>query len=188
MSARFLSLHEMKEHILWGTVRDPWSWYLSWYSHAMKEARTRKVMAQYGKGSTKFKDVLMGATSRNPCRCPGIVGVIWDTQNSRLSRNTYLEGPGGLFTWAFLHIYGDVVRTFVDTKRLYKGIEKLYSEPVDRVRYPPSNIRAIKIPNKPEEMYDDEMIEAVYKEDRSLIELLGYDGPFSTLKEPVTEV
>lgn len=188
MPAKLLKGHQMKDRILWGTIRDPWSWYLSWYHHGMKAVQNRKVMAEYGNGSTEFKDVLMGALARDPNRCPKNVGAIWSTPNDKASRDEYLKGPGGLYSWTFFHVYGDTVKRLVDTANLYAGIEVLYGDTVDPEVHPPANPRRDKKDRKPKDMYDTEMIDAVYAEDESLISHLGYEEPFSTLKETILKL
>ena len=52
--ARYLKNHEVKGKTLWGTIRDPWSWYVSWWAHAMRADHTKKDLAIYGGGSTEF--------------------------------------------------------------------------------------------------------------------------------------
>ena len=172
--------HEVKDKLLWGTIRDPWSWYLSWYSHQKSD------LDIHGEGSSEFKDVLMGTLSRDPERCPKNAAIMWCISGE--SASAYPDDQGGIFTWAFRHTYGDQVKTFVDTKRMHEGVEVLFGGTPSRDSAPPAHTRNLELPKPPEEMYDDEMVEAVYNEDMSLIELLGYEGPFSTLKEPVTEV
>lgn len=181
LPASMLKDHEVEGRLLWGTIRDPWSWYLSWYSH-------QKPDLDNCGGSSEFKDVLMGALRRDPGHYPESSAVMWSISGTSAdARNdTYIDGQGGLFTWAFFHAFGDQVKTFVDINRMHEGVEVLFGSTPDPDQ--PTNTRNLDLPSSPEEMYDDEMVEAVYQADSHLIEILGYEGPFSALREPVTEV
>lgn len=180
-----IAKHALEGKLPWGTVRDPWSWYLSWWSHGVRSGNYGERLAVYGGGSTEFKDVLMGALSRDPERCPEHTGGIWSLHNEKQARQDYLGGLGGLYTWAFFHIFGTEVRTFVDMNRMHEGVEELFGAAVDSNLYPPANTRTHKLPKSPDEMYDEEMIDAVYDEDSFLISHLGFEEPFSSLPEPV---
>ncbi|MHC4929404.1 MAG: hypothetical protein ACYTFU_06965 [Planctomycetota bacterium] len=181
LPAHLLDSDEAEGKMLWGTIRDPWSWYLSWYSHQKPD------LDKCG-GSSEFKDVLMETLRRDPEHYPENSAVMWSISGASAdARNdTYIDGQGGLFTWTFFYMFGDQVKTFVDINRMHEGVEALFGSSPDSDQ--PTNIRNLDLPSSPEEMYDDEMIEAVYRADSHLIETLGYEGPFSVLKEPVVSI
>jgi len=175
--------HEVEDRLLWGTIRDPWSWYLSWYSHQKSD------LDNCG-GSSEFKDVLMETLRRDAGHCPESSVVMWSIPGANVSarNDTYIDGQGGLFTWTFFHMFGDRVKTFVDIGRMHEGVEVLFGGMVTEDSSQPTNTRNLELPSSPEEMYDDEMIDAVYRADSHLIEVLGYEGPFSALREPVVNI
>lgn len=180
-----LKKHLIKDKLIWGTIRDPWSWYLSWWAHGMQARHYQERLAVYGGGSTAFRDVLMGVLSRDPDRTPERVAAIWSLPNEASGRHVYLGGPGGLYTWAYFHMFGANGFSLIDTKRLAEGVQELFKVSVDAEKYPPANTRNYKLPKPAREMYDDEMIDAVYDEDTFLISHLGYESPFSSLPEPL---
>ena len=171
--------------MLWATIRDPWSWYLSWYAHGMRADHYKERYAVYGGGSTEFKDVLMGVLSRDPQRCPERSTVIWHLPNEKGGRKSFLESECGLYSWTFFYMFGDVVRTFVEMSRMDEGILELFGAAPDKE---PANVRTFKLPRPPEEMYDDEMVEAVYRADSFLISTLGYEDPFQPLSDAVVRI
>ena len=177
-----LKKHVVENKLLWATIRDPWSWYLSWYAHGMQAPHYQERLAVYGRGSLEFKDVLIGALSRDESRCPERAAAIWSITNEKKARDAYLKGVGGLYTWSFFHMFNGLVTTLVDTAAMPEGIRELFGVDVDTTAYPPANTRNVKLPKAPEEMYDDEMIDAVFDEDSFLISILGYEGPFTRLR------
>jgi hypothetical protein len=182
--SRDLKRHEIRDKTLWGTIRDPWSWYVSWWAHCMKNEQTKRQLTVYGGGSSDFKDVLEGVLARDPERCPENHAVMWGTSKPVEDRRKYLSGEGGLYTWTFFHMYEDV-KILVDIQQMSAGLHSLMGiEPMD----PPSNTRSNKIPKPPRKMYTDNMSDSIYDEEGFIISLLGYEEPFSTLSSPVVKV
>ena len=171
--------HELKGKTLWGTIRDPWSWYHSWWRHGMRSG-CEKDLAVYGGGSTEFRDVLQGALSKDPNRCPDNCAVIWSLPKPKESRWEFLKGDGGLYSWAFAHMYRDQVKTLVDIRRMHEGIEKLFGVPSNADSHPPVNGKGVD-DNQFDESLEDDVMEA----DEALISILGYEGPSSSLKSSV---
>jgi len=173
--------HEARDKELWGTIRDPWSWYHSWWRHGMRTG-LKDAMAVYGGGSTEFKDVLYGVLSKDPNRCPERCAVIWSLPKEEASRWEYLKGDGGLYSWAFSHMYGDRVRTLVDINRMSEGVRELFNISTNNDSHPPVN-SVDRVTE--DDHYDDEMARKVLEIDQALISHLGYEGPGSSLKTPV---
>lgn len=179
--------HELKGNTLWGTIRDPWSWYHSWWRHGMK-AGCEEDLAVYGGGSTDFESVLRGVLSKDPDRCPEKCAVIWSLPKEKESRWEYLKEEGGLYSWAFNHMYGMEVRTLVDMRRLHEGVEQLFNVPTNADSHPPVNVTAtddLKDDYYKPGYFSDLMIEEVIGADQALISYLGYDHPEGSLKSPV---
>ncbi len=178
-------------HFLWGTIRDPWSWYLSWWAYGMKDPVARPRLASYGAGSLEFRDVLQGALARDEKRLPEgrePIAAIWNPPSGcrENERSEYLNGPGGLYSWAFRHIFGDLVKTFVEMRHLYEGVEQIFDTSIDRTLYPPVNTCRLE-PKPTRAIYDSDMIDAVREADKDLIDLFGYE-PFTALPEPVSRI
>ena len=174
--------HELKGNTLWGTIRDPWSWYHSWWRHGMKSGR-KKELAIYGGGSTEFKDVLQGVLSKDPGRCPEHCAVIWSLPKEKESRWEYLKEDGGLYSWTFSHMYRNQVKTMIDIRRLHEGFNQLFNVPTDVDSHPPVNGDGKDMKFK--KHFTDSMLNNVLEVDQNLISHLGYEGPGSSLKEPV---
>ena len=104
------------------------------------------------------------------------------------ARREYLGGAGGLYTWTFFHMFGTDVKIMVDIHKLHAGVFQLFGVDVQTSLHPPTNTRTTKLANRPEDMYDDNMVDSVYDEDGVVISLLGYEEPFSSLKDAVVNV
>jgi hypothetical protein len=174
--------HELKGNTLWGTIRDPWSWYHSWWRHAMKAGQEDALLV-YGGGSTKFEDVLQGMLSKDPGRCPEQCAVIWSLPKEKESRWEFLKEDGGLYSWAFSHMYRDQVKTLVDIRRLHDGVEEIFNIPTDTDSHPPVNGKGMD--KKLKKHFSDTMLNDVLEADGNLISHLGYEGPGSSLKKAV---
>jgi hypothetical protein len=93
---------------LGGTIRDPWSWYVSLYEHATNNGSSaREAMRTWGGGSLDFRDVLYGMTHPTADRVPKHPGGIWRAMDANVTSNDLLTtGACGLWTWAVLYFYG----------------------------------------------------------------------------------
>jgi hypothetical protein len=177
-----LKPHEGRDKSFWGTIRDPWSWYHSWWRHAMKNGY-EKELATYGGGTTEFKHVLEGVLSRDPKRCPDNCAVIWSLPKEKESRWEFLKGDTGLYSWTFAHMYRDKVKTLIDMRQLHEGLDELFSIPTNIDSHPPVNGTGSDAGI--EKYFSDTMVDDVLEADQGLISLLGYEGPQSSLKGPV---
>lgn len=150
-------------------VRDPWSWYASWYLHCRD--RKEPWLQEYGRGSTTFKDVLFGLTHPDKVR-PRKLGGYWpetyfDEVDIWKARNL------GFCTYAFDYMWGGAVDIAVPLDRLQEGMSKLLDK--DLSREPVRNAHREHSTYK--NFYTDEMIRWVQDADRSLIFQYGFE-PF----------
>lgn len=93
---------------LFGTIRDPWTWYCSLWRYAHRKERTKQALKAWGNGSLSFRDVLYGWTHPGDVHTlPSTLGVVFQPVNhaearARLSRVSY-----GLWTWTVAYMYGN---------------------------------------------------------------------------------
>lgn len=120
-----------------GTIRDPWSWYLSWWAHCVRAGPWRPfglrpreeggssqwIADAYGGGLIQFRDVLYGATHPGTVVPQGAgigVGCIYQAGEWK----DFIDQSEGLYSWTMDLIY-DGVETFVDQGRLQEDVGKL---------------------------------------------------------------
>lgn len=163
-----------------GSIRDPWSWYASWWMHASSVCLEQGGLQKYGAGSKSFKAVLAGVLMPSDMNTPNNVGLIWSHDVKR-TRPSFLRQKVGLYTWTFRHVFSGKVHTFIDTPQIYDGLEQLLGQPVNRHLHPPRNTREQRSKSAVKDvstLYTQEMIDAVWKADGALIEQLGFTEPF----------
>ena len=162
--------HVRKGKILFGTVRDPLSWYVSWYVHALSSPQSQKRLLVFGAGNTDFESVLRGALFPRYDRCPDSPGVIWEVPP--VARRIYLGRSESLYTWAFRYVYGGV-QNFIPMEDLSNNLGEFLHLRVDTEKYLPRNTRSErKVETEVE--YTDELRELVLKRDGEIAKLLGY--------------
>ena len=181
----------LKSRSLFGTVRNPWEWYVSFYNMAMRDETHKELLRKYGNGSLEFHHVLRGLTS--PLGSDIILSenftVIFDIENPQEELDDFLCSGLGLFSWVFRYCYGRPVlpEFFVDTKQLQQGVAEL-------LLTVPDELNGINPQNKSEHfsknyigpaetLYDKEMIDWVYASDISLITTFGFE-PWKEMKSP----
>lgn len=153
---------------LYGTIRDPWTWYASWYAHCTKNrVPCEKMRRFYG---PTFKVALKNVLNKTHLDDGYSVMNVYEHCPS------WRDCEGSLYTHWFEMFYGDHVKTFIDTAQLYEGVEELLGHKVDPRRFPPLNTSNRKVPVN--EMYDQELIDLVWEKDGPLAKKLGFT-PFS---------
>lgn len=144
---------ESRPKLTFGILRDPWSWYASWYHHAMSCGEAyREGLSVYGGGSLAFRDVLYGVTHADPDRAPGTTGAPGTAAGPGVffhgfdaSLTDRLRGDlMGLMSWCVRNQYrqtragrvdrasmvprsGFLVDLFLDTATLRQGFAELCS-------------------------------------------------------------
>ena len=193
---------ELAGRTLIGNVRDPWSWYCSWYQHsriagdaAVNDLRT------WGGGSIEWRDVLRGVT--RGARSPHGIGVILRIPQPHRSdaRAALARHHWGLASWLATWCYGASdswrrgpvlarwgVPEFVHTSRLAEGLSALLGVPLDELSaFERANTRWHRAdqqygPADYRDWYDDEMMAWVQAADGWYAEALslrpfGVDEP-----------
>lgn len=190
--------HERGERVVIGTSRNPWAWYTSLYAHARRNgAGQTSQLAQWGNGSSEFKDVLYGWTHPDRVRdIPLSIGVIFAAKG-HLPAHVKQAGVG-LCTWAHRYMYGVPgagklpckpshttqwgVDLLLATDRLYEGLTTLLGTPVTEEGHPPINTRKqhgaacwVGPGFALDSWYTDEnMIDWVAQADREILDLFGW--------------
>ena len=166
-----------------GTIRDPWSWYLSWYNQASKVAHAKGNIAQFGLGDPSFKAVLYGATHNRDTKAPS--GMFWGPRDKP---STFSTCGVGLYTWSARYMYGHPwgINVLVDTPQMLAALHELTGKEQTRHK-PPINVAKYE-PGVSLKAYDDEMIQWVQDADSKLIKLMGYTEPGFCARNPCTWV
>ena len=161
-----------------GTFRDPWSWYLSFYSHLKRENHTADLAA-YGGGKLDFESFLYGAThGRGPHRMCGLVYLPY------ANGKHFADSGLGLCSWMHRHFYaerfpstGYDVRWLVDVKirtdRLTDELGALLGG--DASQWPPRNVARNKPPIETAYTLDSSVWVALA--DREYIAEFGWEAP-----------
>ena len=168
---------------MFGTVRDPWSWYTSLYQHAGSNEEGQERIRQMGNGDGSFRSLLRNLTDPTGVEeMPEMWGMVLPYDDK--DKADWLASGLGLCSWVFRYTYGRPPKPdlFVDTAGLYDGLSELMNLPIETVNeVGPQNLSAHRpkshIPD-PESLYDDEMREWVAQADAPLIEMFGYE-PFT---------
>lgn len=163
--------------VVWGTTRDPWSWYASTYLHSQEPGcGVPGALDAYGRGSRAFRDVLRGWTHSGSVEIPEAVGVMWTPVPE--GREAFQAANVGLWTWAHRYFYGTeaawmtgadewLVSVLADGGQLREGVRLLtgmdVDSPPDHTRF--DSWRVSRGPARYEEMYDAEMIAWVREAD-----------------------
>jgi hypothetical protein len=148
-----------------GTVRNPWDWYPSWWQHAMST----------GKPEWKtFKEALRYATSGAWAEAGDRAGVFYEMG---------LRPQRGLYAATFTSVYDDMM-TFVATDRLNEGFAEFFGlksdEPFTNTRHQRDGSEVVwpRPAGHYADWYDDEMIGWVAQADDVLIDCFGFE-PFT---------
>lgn len=185
-----------------GTIRNPWDWYLSWWQHGMSDRIDREYLQVYGRGSTEFRDVLWGATHANQIDLPVRIGALWPiyrTKDLEVAGNAAFMASGvGVWTWIAWDMYGSTeeqqitIHALVDTDQLYEGLSEILGQRINPEGWPPMNTRQDRpqsaVPGDPRALYDAEMLQWVWEADGTFARSLGYTEPFQPMAEAVVRL
>jgi hypothetical protein len=166
---------------LFGTIRDPWSWYHSLYQHVMSSPDGEAHMLKIGNGVEGFKAALYGMThpldvADLPDQFTGITNIHDDIRAA--ARNQYLSSGMGLYSWMFQYTYGRPVRPliFVNTKHLTQGLSLILNLPHQRLLEVNRQNCATHRPHSLDHTeYDQEMRDWVSQADKGLISTFGFN-------------
>jgi hypothetical protein len=167
--------------VAFGTIRDPWSWYLSWYNQASKSGLSAHNVSQFGLGDSSFKEVLYGATHGRDTEAKP--GMFWGPS---AAKSGFAGGRDGLYTWSARYVYGEPwgIDALVDMPQMLAALAELTGSEQERYK-PPLNVgtytKGLDLG-----VYDEEMIEWVRSADGGLIYLMGYTDPGVCADGPCT--
>lgn len=169
----------LKGRTLLGTIRDPWSWYVSFWRHLQAGQDNRALCEFLGEGDPSFPAVLVGVTSHKWTSVPEEIRTGWPWPPT---------GNQGLYTALFNWLYGDpvLVDILIDTPQLHEGLSQVLNTPLSPLHFPPTNTgRRWDSPDlDPRSLYGEAEERLVEAADGPLANLLGYRGPFSHLPHP----
>jgi hypothetical protein len=173
----------LAKRALFGTVRDPWSWYASLYQHAQSDRDGIARCERMGNGNGSFKAVLRGLTDPSTVKdMPEMWGLVLSYGEAEL--DDWRRSGLGMCSWMFRYVYGRPARPdlFIDTAGLYDGLAEIMNVPVaDVYAVTPQNLSAHRPKGHiedPEALYDEESREWVAKADAPLIVTFDYE-PFT---------
>lgn len=170
----------LAKRALFGTVRDPWSWYLSLSLDAnANPSGIEALKAMVGKDLT-FKAILRSLTK------PQIIPEAPKTWELTLGYGEaeyadWMASGLGFCSWMFKHTYGkpNKLDLFVDTAGLYEGLSEIMNVPLEAIQQVSPQNCAKHQPESfvanPETLYDEEMKEWVARADADYIEMFGYE-------------
>jgi hypothetical protein len=178
---------------LFGTIRNPWDWYASWYMHAKSRAIDKDGLFRFGAGSDSFKSVMIGAIIPDPGQAPDNIGVIWAIKDPRKAREEFLNQGCGLYTWVFHHVYSGMVKTFIDTPQLHEGLSQITGVAISPKKHPATNTRHQRPESAVDDvraLYDQEprLIDLIWETDGDIIKAMGYTEPFGKAPTPVIQL
>lgn len=172
-----LSEEQLQGKMVFGTLRDPWSWYVSLWRHLQIGADGRALLDYIGRGKQDFSSFLEGATDPE----------VWASAPQKLT-DGWWDWPSkedcGLYTATARSIYGDRTDTVIDTALLYEGLEIITGLRTNTESHPPtntSNARSSYL--DPEDLYGKFEMGLVEKADGEFARRVGYYEPFGVLEE-----
>ncbi len=202
IEASLLPWRVIEEHLTFTTLRDPWSWYLSYLNyHSFADGSLRPSMAPFCTTGDSVDDIVRSMASPSeqgvPPRWP-IGTLMFD---GKTVTATELEEHGvGLYSWYLATIIGTgrvesgitpispIVRIAIDTARLNEGLTKLFEAAhietdtgvalsYGKVNASGDNPARGRWSGTVKGLLSDETIEMIRHRDRHAIELMGWPGP-----------
>lgn len=160
-----------------GTIRDPWSWYVSLWIH-ISASEQRHDFGGWGGGSTAFRDVLYGWTHPATVEVlPKSLLCIWGPHSDRDEQEEALRSSS-LYSWAVRYFYTDrcggwLVDRLLDTAQLHAATGRLLGREITEARLPRLNTRQqMSAPIKPDDsaiLYDKEAMRWVLDADGQMV-------------------
>lgn len=176
---------------LFGTVRDPWTWYCSLYRYSHLHTQGVLCLQTWGRGSNHFKDVLYGWTHLKEAQYPPIIGCVFaPVQGEEFAKAALKTSTVGFWSWTTAYFYGNgraledkdfhwKVNALIDMNNLEEDLSRLIGKPI-ALKADKNESAHIQTPmgNRPyQAWYDNEMIEWVREADGALATTLGYSEP-----------
>jgi len=186
--ARDIPWSDLAKRTVIGTIRDPWSWYLSWYQFTRASKWWRdNYLAVFG-DPDDFHAALYGMTHPDPRVAPVTKKIPYDHLQ-------FIRERVGLYSHLFWNTFAVserlVLDVLIDTAHIRHGLlEATGLDFTDTTKFPPQNVKEDRPHTilNPEEVWTEERVQWVRGADRSLIGSLGYTEPgkpLSTMKVPL---
>lgn len=163
--------------LMFGTVRDPWGWYLSLWRHLAYGRDGQMLLRHLGRGDQSFDAFIRGVTDPSVwCQTPNrYTEGWWD----------WPVGGDGLWSETFRAIYGyggDIPELLIDTNQLTAGLSELLGTDLSRIpRQNAAQYRVNEPLPDPMSVYTEELIALVREYDGAVAHEVGYDDPFDKL-------
>jgi len=167
--------------LMFGTVRDPWSWYVSLWRHLSVGRDGQMLLRHLGSGDQSFEAFLRGATDP----------AVWCQTPNRYTQGSWdwPVGGDGLWSETFRSIYGHtqpIPELLIDTAQLTAGLIELLGTDVSRVPLQNTAASRSRVPfGDPRDLYTEELTALVREFDGDLAHRIGYDEPFQELPLPL---
>jgi len=165
-------------HEFFGTIRDPWTWYVSLFGHAHRSVQGRAAIQRHG---GTFKSFLQTMAKK------GIKDEQYTLIPVRSDEPIWRDYPHGLYSHWFEIFYQPHTKIFLDTANLYAGVNELLGIEIDEKKYPPLNVGWGK--KKPASAkYTQDLIDLIWETDGELAEKLGFTPFEKSTKGPVIRI
>jgi hypothetical protein len=159
-----------------GTIRDPWSWYTSFWQHLGAGVDGPQLRRALGDGDESFSAVLQGLLDPNRWgSLPESVRGGWP----------WPEPSHDSFFTSLVHwFYGNPIQIdrLLDTRTLTSDLSDLLGTPIET---PPKNTawdRPASAVKDPFTLFSEDDLALVWELDGPMSRLLGYDSPFGYRK------
>lgn len=169
-------VEEIGDRQVIGIVRNPFTWYMSWFQHCLARGSRHQALGAYG--GLNFPEVLHGATHLDQIQPdPQYPVVLWPVPERTEEE---LQSCGvGLWTWAIRYFFGDLSRVdhLLHTEDLRRGAEKALGEDIQEDQWPVKNTSHSRphthIENKGR-LWTPDMVDWVLLADGDMMQRLGY--------------
>jgi|GEM_PF-5338409 len=185
---RHSTIHEIPEgssQTVFGTLRDPWSWYASIWQHLRNGVDGPPLLRALGSGQEDFPSVLRGLTDPQ----------IWGSIPKDVRGGWPWPAPmnAGLYSALVDMMFGSPIEihVLIDMRHLYEGLSSLLGAPIPPERFPPRNTsqdRPATAVGRPEGLYGEQERRMVEEADWEICWVLGYEEPFKVLDPAFLEI
>lgn len=173
-----------------GVMRDPWSWYLSFYQYIMAHPVEIDRVKVYCDGNYDFKSFIEGLQNRSEDNLPDLPGIIWRLavvkEHKKAVRKRVAESPLGFWGFIATEMYDLGKDTecpiLLQQATLRSDLEGLLGLDIPVGRFPPKNTRhtrPVSALEDPRDLYREfpELVDLIAEVEGPLIERFGYEKP-----------
>lgn len=161
-----LTKEQLGDRMVFSNVRNPWSWYRSWYRHVLRWEENHDMLLAYGNGELDFESVLYGVTHPKHAKRPPALGGFWPPPDFDEFEVLQMTGSG-LYSYACHYMWDGRIDVFVASDRIREGLSELLGQKVD--------VHSINLNMGPEvPLYNEDMVQWVADADGELIERFSF--------------